>query len=444
MNYQLKHKIDTTKEFKFKFLVYPNITYQKDLEKDSYVVVIRELIKALNHLRNDIHFTLILPNYVESLDLPNVEQSYYPMPTYPNSMRTHFDFTKMKEIVDWTHKDFDVLYSHLPEHTAQLSNLFCNTTDLSPMILGYCHWYEIKENTSYSKNMFLANIAGTLEMKECGVNSEWLKKLVIERAGKYFNAATIAELEKIIQPHYLGIENVYKKRAKVIKNSILFNHRPNDYTGWNWFIEILDELWQERKDFQLFTTLAEVERPYSKNISTNSRPEYLDFVKTMYLGVGAFEKYSSWSVAVTDGLSQGVPYLLPNKLCYPEMLGDKYPLFYKDREDFKKKLNELLDSTREVETTVKWLKPRLKEFLWQERVSHWFRDWKVLDELPTVKRSEGYERLLKFIKGKGSTTKSEILKHMKWGKDIAFSRYRNLLRLEPKIRLTKDSYRFIG
>lgn len=30
---------DNTVEYKYKILVYPNITFQKDLEKDSYVVV---------------------------------------------------------------------------------------------------------------------------------------------------------------------------------------------------------------------------------------------------------------------------------------------------------------------------------------------------------------------------------------------------------------------
>ena len=40
-------------------LVYPNITFQKDLEKDSYIQVIKNQIKLLNEIRDDLWFYLI-------------------------------------------------------------------------------------------------------------------------------------------------------------------------------------------------------------------------------------------------------------------------------------------------------------------------------------------------------------------------------------------------
>jgi len=41
------------KAYKYKILVYPNETFQKDLEKDSYVVVLRNVINELNKVRHD-------------------------------------------------------------------------------------------------------------------------------------------------------------------------------------------------------------------------------------------------------------------------------------------------------------------------------------------------------------------------------------------------------
>ena len=52
---------DNTVEYKYKILVYPNITFQKDLEKDSYVVVLHNVIKELNDIRDDIHWTILSP-----------------------------------------------------------------------------------------------------------------------------------------------------------------------------------------------------------------------------------------------------------------------------------------------------------------------------------------------------------------------------------------------
>ena len=50
--YKFSEDKDTDREYKYKVLVYPNITYMKDLEKDSYVVVLRNVIKELNKVRN--------------------------------------------------------------------------------------------------------------------------------------------------------------------------------------------------------------------------------------------------------------------------------------------------------------------------------------------------------------------------------------------------------
>ena len=42
-----------------RILVYPNITFLKDLEKDSYIQVIKKQIKLLNEIRDDLWFYLI-------------------------------------------------------------------------------------------------------------------------------------------------------------------------------------------------------------------------------------------------------------------------------------------------------------------------------------------------------------------------------------------------
>jgi len=73
---------DNDKEYKYKVLVYPNITYMKDLEKDSYVVVLRNVIKELNKVRDDIHWTILSPYEVKSLIFPNTTQLPIELPSY--------------------------------------------------------------------------------------------------------------------------------------------------------------------------------------------------------------------------------------------------------------------------------------------------------------------------------------------------------------------------
>ena len=49
-------------------------------------------------------------------------------------------------------------------------------------------------------------------------------------------------------------------------------------------------------------------------------------------------------------------------------------------------------------------------------------------------------KILNYIRKKGSVTKNQLLEHVGWGRGIPFNIYRNRLRKEPTIKLTKYGY----
>ena len=81
-------------------LVYPNITFQEDLEKDSYIQVIKNQIKLLNDIRSDLWFYLILPCPVPSLQFDNVTQWYMDFETYPQTMRSNFRVDVVRKMLN--------------------------------------------------------------------------------------------------------------------------------------------------------------------------------------------------------------------------------------------------------------------------------------------------------------------------------------------------------
>ena len=426
-------------------MIYPNITH-KIIQRDSYIDLLPSIIEYLNKLRSDIHFTLILPQFIKTLDFPNVEQVFLSFPNNANRMRTHFDSDKIKAIIDSKNKDWDILYSQLPEHTLQLTNLFYNSTNIHPKIIGYCHWFETNESMSNrERNMFLQNISGILQMQECGVNSNWLKNFVLKKATEFFNEQTIEKLSTIIQPHYLGIDKI-KKSTNFLSEPklLLFNHRHNSYTGYKWLIGCLDKLWEQRKDFKLIVTHTDLKREYSEKFSA-SKSEYMDNFDNIYLGIGAFKNYSSWSISVTDGFSRGVPYLLPNDLVYGEMIGEDYPLFYDNNEEaFLNKINAVLDDPKLRENAVKNIKPKMKDFLWDQRVSKWFGNWKTLFTAKDYKcikpQSESYKKVIQYIRQNKCASKKDLITMLGWGQTFGFSSIRNQLRCDKRIKLTENEY----
>lgn len=428
-------------QYDYKVLIYGNYTYRKNLEADSLVEVLRRVIPHLSD-RYKIHFTILIPEVVKSLAFPNVEQVIYELPTYINQMRTHFNSIEFMKHLDWRYKDWDIIYTHLPEHTNQIVNSIYNNTNITPKVVGYSHWFEVPENAPYIKNMLDSSIAGLLQMDECGVNSQWLKDLVLKYAKVNYNDSVIQRLDKIIQPHYLGVDRVQSRtKDDYIDKTVIFNHRKGSYTGVDWFIKCVDEIWEKRKDFKVYTTLTNIDREWNTNLNLTSREDYINFLSTIKFGVGTFQKYSAWSISTSDALSVGVPFLLPNDLCYPEMVSfadTPYPYLYDDRDDFIKRFNEMLDNPIEYDTTE-----LAKNMKWDERISQWFGGWDNVFDLKAMSDTESLQKIKDFIKRKKFTTKREILDYLNWGVQIKWSNYRNALRNDSNIIFTKNGYQWV-
>jgi len=436
---------DSDKEYKYKILVYPNITFLKDLEKDSYVVVLGNIIRELNKIRDDLFFTIISPSYINSLNFENTEQIIAPQVSYPNSMRMAFPFKEVFSNLKWKENDYDIVYSHLPEHTGNLKNLLYNSTNISPAFIGYTHWTEFKEITNYEYQVGLAyNIVGLLQMSKCGINTQAQKNLVLKNAKEYFNDDVVSKLDKILQPQYLGWEIPKYEKQTTDKNIIVYNHRPHTYKNYPWFLEQMDRLWEKRKDFEVWVPLAESrEREYITNEKFD-RVGYFSKLSSCLVGVCCRQKYEGWAVSATDGMSVGVPYLFSDDGSYHE-LADEAGIYYKDEKDFSDKINKVLDD-RKFRKEYSDKSTNIFEIsVWSEAI-HQFNNMinETIDNLPMLKEdTESYKKVVDFIHKKKSVTKKEILDYLGWGVRISFSGYRNRLRNEPTIRFTKNRYEVI-
>ena len=441
--YKFIDSSDNDKSYNYKILVYPNITFQKDLEKDSYVVVLGNIIRELNKVRDDIHWTILSPQHIESLDLENTNQLILPMPSYPNAMRLHFDQKTIIKAIDFKKNDYDIVYSHLPEHTLQLKNVFLNETNIEPKFIGYTHWTEFPEITNYAATVMDINFLGLLEMDKCGVNTQGQKNLILKNAKTHFNDDVINRLDEILEPQYLGWEIPKYEKETTDKKIIVFNHRPHAYKNYPWFLEQMDKLWKIRKDFEVWVPLAESKEREYMTIDKYDRKGYFSKLSSCYVGVCAKQKYSGWAISATDGMSVGVPYLFSDDDYYHELANDA-GLYYNDNE-FVDKIDNLLDMENlRNEWSDKSLK-RFEEGKWENSITpfnNMIND--TIENLPMLKSdTDTYKKVVDFIHRKKSVTKKDILHMLNWGVRISFSGYRNRLRNEPTIRFTKDRYEVI-
>ena len=433
---------DSDKEYKYKILVYPNITSQKDLEKDSYVVVLGNIIKELNKIRDDLFFTIVSPAHINSLEFENTEQIIAPQISYPNSMRMAFPYKEVFAGLKWKENDYDIVYSHLPEHTGNLKNLLFNSTNISPAIIGYTHWTEFKEITNYEYQVGLAyNIVGLLQMSKCGINTQAQKDLVLKNAKEYFNDDVVAKLDKILEPQYLGWETPKHIKLTTDKKIIVYNHRPHTYKNYPWFLQQMDKLWEKRKDFEVWVPLADGrEKEYITNEKFD-RVGYFSKLSSCRVGVCCRQKYAGWAISATDGMSVGVPYLFSDDDSYHE-LADYAGVYYEDGKQFLEKINAMLNHDIVRDTYSERSLKRFEESKWEKAI-HQFNNMinETTDGLSMLKEdTDSYRKVVDFIHKKKSVTRKQILEHLGWGVRISFSGYRNRLRNEPTIKFTKNRY----
>ena len=323
-------------------LVYPNITFQKDLEKDSYIQVIKNQIKLLNEIRDDLWFYMILPCPVPSLQFDNVTQWYIDFETYPQTMRSNFRVDVIRKMLH-NGLDFDLVMSHLPEHTHQLVNTLYNVTHHMPPVFGYCHWFDLKEVVAWPKDSFLQNITGLLEYDRCYLNTQHQKNMVLNQAKETFNDATIERLDSILTVQHLGVnvEDIVSDINETPEKIIVFNHRPDTYKHFKEFIAVCDKLWELRQDFKVWIPL--LDKPNREYVITDKGDKqwYYKELQKCYMGFSPKQKYGGWSVAMTDGMMNGVPYIMFDDTYYHELnaKGD----FFKDDHEALMLMNNYLD-----------------------------------------------------------------------------------------------------
>jgi len=429
MNNFFSYNRETKLQKTIRILVYPNITYLKDLKKDSYVQVIKQQISVLNEMRDDLWFYLILPESVEDLEFSNVTQLKAYFPSYIPAMRVHFDTRDIfKYLNRWN--DYDLVMSHLPEHTHQLKNLLYNKTHHSPNIFGYCHWFDFPHAISWNVGSFLQNITGLLEYDKCYLNTEYQKQLVLKEMDKTFNEQTIEKVDKILKVQHLGVNDsdVVKVTNTTTNKIIVFNHRPEKYKDFDNFMSITDTLWETRKDFKVWIPL--LNKPNRDYVITDkfNKADYYNKLYKCRVGFSPKQKYGGWSVATTDGLMNGTPYVMFDELYYKELQGDAD--FFKTNNQAIELLNKYLDDNgyrnKMGRRALRWTRDKLLFKSNMIEMSEYIDD--LVNRLPNLKKSKKINDIKQMIKQTPEgMTKKEIIQKLKWGGGILWTPYRRAL-----------------
>lgn len=427
----------------YQVLCVPNITSQAALDKDSYVLVMENVIKELNKIRDDLFFHIPITKYTKRLDFDNTKQYIFKMPSFPNAMRAHYDFYQWNEVLNAKKIEMDVIWSHLPEQTTNIKNHCHNIYSQDIPVIGYSHWIENSEFAPNWKTTFYHNnITGMLQMDKCGLNTQTQIDALLEEAAEHYSQKTIDKLRDIMIPLYLGIEQ--DKISKSVKTDtdkvIVFNHRTKEYRGWKRFIKIIQELRNQRQDFKVFCSMIDPTGIQMLKKSFNDmsffdfdgpadRDEYIAKLENCRVG---FHGGTRWAMSSQDGLCKGIPYVYELGKETGELFGNQMESGFKTTDEAIDLFNRMLDDNDwRNEQSQLALDHCSNVHTWGNRIIP-FNDMitEAIDKQlsDVIKSGDKKDDIVNFVKKHKMVDTQTMSDYLGWGKQIGFRRYRNYLR----------------
>ena len=429
----------------YQVLCVPNITSQAALDKDSYVLVMENVIKELNKIRDDLFFHIPITKYTKRLDFDNTKQYIFKMPSFPNAMRGHYSFYQWNEVLNAKKIEMDVIWSHLPEQTTNIKNHCHNIYSQDIPVIGYSHWIENSEFAPNWKTTFYHNnITGMLQMDKCGLNTQTQIDALLEEAAEHYSQKTIDKLRDIMIPLYLGIEQ--DKISKSVKTDtdkvIVFNHRTKEYRGWKRFIKIIQKLRSQRQDFKVFCSMIDPTGIQMLKKSFNDmsffdfdgpsdRDEYIAKLENCRVG---FHGGTRWAMSSQDGSCKGIPYVYEIGKETGELFGDQMQTGFTKNSDAIDLFNRMLDDNDwRNEQSQLALDHCSNVHTWGNRIVP-FNDMitEAIDKQlsDVIKSGDKKDDIVEFVKRNKMVDTQTMSDYLGWGKQIGFRRYRNFLRTE--------------
>ncbi len=198
-------------------------------------------------------------------------------------------------------------------------------------------------------------------------------------------------------------------------------------------------MWKLRQDFKVWVPL--LDKPNREYVITDKGDKqwYYKELQMCYMGFSPKQKYGGWSVAMTDGMMNGVPYIMFDDTYYHELnaKGD----FFKNDHEALMLMNNYLDDPQfrneQAEQAIDCIRENL---IYKDKIvemNKYMND--LLSRQKVMGDSDKLKEIIEFIK-KGPATKRELMDYLGWGRGIKWSPYRRALMKHPNIYDVMDEY----
>jgi hypothetical protein len=215
---------------------------------------------------------------------------------------------------------------------------------------------------------------------------------------------------------------------------IVFNHRPAPYKDFPTFLKIVRQLRRERQDFRVWIPLLNTSpESWIQKETFADKAGYYAKLRSCRVGLAPKQQYAGWSIAMTDGLMSGCPYITYDADYYQEL--DPRAERFQTVEDAVRLLHRYLDDVPHRNTHAERARQHALTSLDDTRTMREMSQYiTTLMDTMAPRQSPRASEIVNLIQHYGRITKRELMTHhLNWGRGIAFTPYRRTLMTHPHI-----------
>ena len=155
--------------------------------------------------------------------------------------------------------------------------------------------------------------------------------------------------------------------------------------------------------------------------------------KKCCVGFSPKQTYGGWSVATTDGLMNGCPYIMYDDLYYRELNSDAD--FFKSNDEAIVLLEKYLDDSNYRNDKSKSGLETIKNKLIYKNEIIKMSDYidNLIKNLRIMSNTEKLFEIVEYIRKNKTVTKQDMVNYLGWGRGIKWSPYRRAILKHPNI-----------
>jgi len=304
------------------------------------------------------HYILVPKNN----SIPNNRENVTLVPfPYPGSVlynRAFFDSKAFLEWFDPQKMDIDFVFCHQPELLYNIEGTL-HVARIAPTLkkFAFFHWVDCPQSIpigDYPEGFWRLIEAVSLADKSFFHSPTAIEYLRSNfKKPKVVNGLNDEEFAKKVTWMPLSIAGLPSKSEPFPlpkgKKVLVFPHRWNNTTGIERLIKYTEEL--DRDRFLVWVTDPDAMHPkagvpapsWMKVCNLPNGKQYRYLLEKAYATLTFVDDYATWNMAVQDGLTIGTPGLVYEHPAMPEILGEGYPLYFKNKETFLMQLKTVED-----------------------------------------------------------------------------------------------------